>query len=150
MTLSIRPFQPADQTAAKELILAGMGERWGSIDYSMNPDLNDIQQSYIEAGHLFFVGELGGAIVGTGCLKLIDDDTGEIVRMSVSSKCRGMGFGRTLTNHLIEVAKKHQLHTILTETEYNWTSAISLYKSCGFIETHRHETEQHFKLDLTI
>lgn len=149
MTLTIRPFQPADQDSAKTLILAGLGERWGGIDYTMNPDLNDIQASYIDKGHLFFVGELDGAIVGTGCLKLNGDGVGEIVRMSVSGRCRGMGFGRILTNHLIETAKIENLHTLITETEYNWTSAINLYKSCGFTETHRNGTEQHFILKLS-
>jgi len=146
--LEIRPFTPDDQATVKALILAGLGERFGSIDYSLNPDLNDIQTTYVDAGHLFFVGEAENELVGSGCLMLKGDGFGRIVRMSVSQTYRGMGFGRNLTTHLLNTARQHTLTTLLVETEHNWTSAIKLYESVGFVKTHRDGTEQHFRLNL--
>ena len=38
----VRRFAPADQDAARRLILEGLGAHFGSIDESLNPDLDDI------------------------------------------------------------------------------------------------------------
>ena len=35
----IRAFEPRDQAAARQLILAGLGEHFGWIDETCNPDL---------------------------------------------------------------------------------------------------------------
>src|SRR5215203_5667644 len=43
---TIRPFVPADQAQAREIILAGLGEHWGFIDDTLNPDLDDILAAY--------------------------------------------------------------------------------------------------------
>ncbi|MCP4415536.1 MAG: hypothetical protein GY805_02870, partial [Chloroflexi bacterium] len=45
-SIVIRPFHPQDQSATKQLILAGLVEHWGELDPSLNPDLNDIARSY--------------------------------------------------------------------------------------------------------
>ena len=62
--LEIRPFQPSDQAIAKQLILEGLAEHWGTLDPTLNPDLNDIAQSYTEGN--FIVALLDGHIIGTG------------------------------------------------------------------------------------
>src|SRR5579883_3043906 len=49
----IRPFVPPDQQAARVLILRGLGEHFGWIDETCNPDLDDIAATYTGAGHLF-------------------------------------------------------------------------------------------------
>jgi hypothetical protein len=63
---TILPFKAEDQAEAKNLILAGMGEHFGEIDHSLNPDLNDIAASY--AGAIFLVAWCENRIVGTGAL----------------------------------------------------------------------------------
>ncbi|KAI9334509.1 acyl-CoA N-acyltransferase [Zopfochytrium polystomum] len=52
--LSIRPFRPADQAAARALVLDGLEERWGTLDPSLNGDLEDIARSY------YYSAESGG------------------------------------------------------------------------------------------
>ena len=44
--IEIRPFQPENQEDAKNLILAGLGEHWGFIDLTKNPDLDNITATY--------------------------------------------------------------------------------------------------------
>ena len=51
--VTVKPFQPEDQAAVKNLILAGLAEHWGELDLSKNPDLNDITSTY--ASGAFFV-----------------------------------------------------------------------------------------------
>ena len=66
--LVIRPFTPRDQAAVRALILAGLGDHFGFIDETRNPDLDDIAGTYLARNHVFVVGELGGAVVATGAL----------------------------------------------------------------------------------
>jgi len=40
--LLFRRFEPKDQAAVQALILAGLRDRWGSLDPSLNRDLHDI------------------------------------------------------------------------------------------------------------
>ena len=42
MPIRISEFEPSDQAAARRLILDGLAERWGVLDESLNPDLNEI------------------------------------------------------------------------------------------------------------
>jgi hypothetical protein len=80
--LSIRSFEAGDQGQARWLILEGLGEHFGSIDETRNPDLDDILHNYIRAGHVFVVGCMGREIVGTGALIRHSLRTSELVRIS--------------------------------------------------------------------
>jgi hypothetical protein len=64
--ITLRLFRPEDQTAVKNLILAGLKEHWGTLDPTLNPDLNDIAQTYANA--TFLVAWEGDRIIGTGAL----------------------------------------------------------------------------------
>ncbi len=62
----IKPFESEDQDAVRSLILAGLAEHGGEIDPTLNPDLNDIRDSYNDA--TFLVAWLDGRIIGSGAL----------------------------------------------------------------------------------
>jgi hypothetical protein len=66
VALRLRPFERGDQEAARQLILTGLGEHFGWIDESCNPDLDDILVNFTRPGHLFVVAEEDGELVGTG------------------------------------------------------------------------------------
>ncbi|MGZ3678497.1 MAG: GNAT family N-acetyltransferase, partial [Ktedonobacterales bacterium] len=95
-SLSIRPFAWGDQAMVRKLILRGLGEHFGFIDEARNPDLDDISLHYLAVGNCFIVAERGDEIVGTGALVARDGNTGQIVRVSVSSACRREGIGAAL------------------------------------------------------
>lgn len=79
--LSIRSFEAGDQEQARWLILEGLGEPFGSIDETCNPDVDDILHHYVRAGHVFMVGCMGREIVGTGALiRRLSIQLGEIGR----------------------------------------------------------------------
>jgi len=44
--IRLRRFDPTDQEDAKALILAGLADHWGELDPTLNPDLNNIAESY--------------------------------------------------------------------------------------------------------
>jgi ribosomal protein S18 acetylase RimI-like enzyme len=149
MTVTIRPFTPADQTATRRLVLNGLGDHFGQIDETMNPDLDDIETHYLTPGHRFVLAERDGTLVGAGALIEETPDTGRLVRMSVDSAHRGQGIGRTLVTHLVAEARARGYHRVVIETNDDWWDAIGLYRACGFIEFDRHSGDVHMALDLT-
>ena len=44
--VDVSDFQPGDQDAVRSLIVLGLGEHWGHVDESLNPDLVDIASTY--------------------------------------------------------------------------------------------------------
>ncbi len=143
MALSIRSFEPRDQDAARHLILAGLGEHFGWIDETRNPDLDDITANYIARGATFLIAEIDGQLVGTGALIAESADTGRIVRMSVSRLHRRKGIGRALVGQLLDVAKGKGFIQVRVSTDDGWEDAIGLYRHCGFSEYQRGERGVH-------
>lgn len=143
----IRPFQAPDQDAARRLILAGLGEHFGYIDESLNPDLADIQATYVGLGHLFVVAWMAGERVGTGALRIAAPE-GELVRISVSPDQRRRGIGQAIVAHLIAQARQRGLSRLLVETNNDWYDAINLYQRFGFAEYDSDATNVYMSLDL--
>ncbi len=136
MTVTIRAFRPDDQEAARILILAGLGEHFGFIDESMNPDLDDIQRSYKANGAVFVVAEARGGIVGTGALIEKAPETGRLVRMSVSPHHRGKGIGRALVGRLLSEAPREGIYQLsarptMTGTMRSLSTAPAVFAKPG-------------------
>jgi len=142
----IRRFLPEDQIATRWLILQGLGEHFGYIDETLNPDLNDIEAYYLRPGHVFVVVEHYREVVGTGALLLESADTGRLVRMSVKKKFRRQGVGRAVVCHFLQLAKRRGLIQVLVETNHDWYDAIGLYHSQGFREYDRDDESVHMSL----
>ena len=124
----IRSFEPCDQNAARQLILTSLGEHFGFIDETCNPDLDDIAANYIEPGHTFVVAEIEAKLVGTGALITEREGTGRLVRMSVSQKHRRKGIGRALVTYLLDIARQQGFTRVVVTTEPDWEDAIGLYR----------------------
>lgn len=142
--LQIRPFEPRDQVRARRLILAGLEEHWGVIDETLNPDVDDIDAHYLQAGHVFVLAEVSGELVGTGGLIAESADTMRMVRISVDSRRRRLGIGRTLVEHLVEIARRRGAGRVVVETTRGWQDAIGMYLSCGFRQYDEDEHDVHF------
>jgi putative acetyltransferase len=146
--IKIRPFTPTDQDKVKSLILDGLAEHFNTIDPRLNPDLNNIEESYLRQGSLFLVVEADQDLIGTGALIAESEDSGRIVRVSVAKSHRRLGIGRFITNSLINGAQNNHFGKILVETNEDWFEAIQLYQECGFTEYDRRDGEVHMMLRL--
>jgi GNAT superfamily N-acetyltransferase len=145
----MRDFRPDDQEPLRELVLTGMRERWGdAYDPSVNPDLDNISASYVERGAEVVVIETGGEIVATGMLQHGRDDRGRIVRVSVDQAHRRKGFGRQVVNELVWRARRRGMLEVVVLTDTPWTSALALYRSCGFNDVAQDHTDTRFALPL--
>ena len=140
--LMISTFTPFDQDDAKALILSGLIEHWGTPDYSLNPDLNDIATSY--AGQVFLVARLERELVGTGALIFERQNAGRIVRMSVAKAHRRAGIASRVLTTLVTHAQSRGYDTLVLETTETWHDAIAFYLRHGFRPTHHANGEAHF------
>lgn len=146
---TIRPFVAADQAATRALILQGLGEHWGFIDETLNPDLDDIAAAYPPEIALFLVVEdRYGTIAGSGCMVEVDAATGRLVRMSVATAARGQGIGRRLVEALETAARERGYRRIVCETTHDWADAIALYRATGFAELGVWDDDRHFEKTL--
>ncbi len=135
--VEVSDLQPIDQHAVRCLILVGLGEHWGHIDETLNPDLDDIGATY---GHgRTVVVRRRGEIVATGTVVPHDPSTAEILRMSVATDHRRAGLGRLVVEELLSTARDWGATAVVLETSTDWNEVVSFYRSCGFAITH-HET----------
>jgi GNAT superfamily N-acetyltransferase len=140
----------------RALVLAGLGQRFGHVDASLNPDLDDIQGEYIDAGASVIIAEADGNMIGCGALikENGSDAVARIVRVSVLSGWQGRGLGKAISERLIAIARERAFSRVLVETNSDWDSALRLYQGCGFVEYDRiyvpefDFTEVHMALDL--
>lgn len=145
-TYRIRPFAIADQQAARALILTGLGEHWGFIDETLNPDLDDIAAHYPpDTADFYVVEDATGALIGTAGLISEDAETGRIVRMSVARDARGRGIGKRLVGVLETAARARGYRRLVCETTHDWTDATALYTATGFTELGVWNDDRHFE-----
>jgi GNAT superfamily N-acetyltransferase len=147
MSTHIRPFDHRDQLECRQTILNGLAEHFGFIDESRNPDLNDIEKSYLVAGNGFYVAECDGGIIGTVGL-LFELGRARIVRMSVAKSHRKQGVAKALLERCIAVAKARGLPEIVAFTEPHWSDAVGFYKASGFKQFGRDDEDIHLRLSL--
>jgi GNAT superfamily N-acetyltransferase len=121
------------QDAFRLLVLDGMAERWGSVDASLNTDLDDIATHY--GNDCVLVALNGALVVGTGIL-LLRAAEGEIVRMSVHRAYRRRGIATQLLAELLHLASEYGINRIVVETNAKWEEARNLYEASDFKLTH--------------
>lgn len=145
----IRDFALRDQEPFRALVLAGMEERWGdAYDPGFNTDLDDVSVSYLAGGADVVVAEVDRQVLATGILRPEEGCRGRIVRMSVDRVHRRQGLARQVVEELLARARRRGFRQVVVMTDTPWESAASLYRSCGFIEVGRDDTDTHFALEL--
>ncbi len=78
--------------------------------------------------------ESDGKVSGIGCLKKSKEEYGEIKRMYVRPKYRGMGLGKEILLNLLESAREIGYKYVRLDSTKFMNEAHSLYRSMGFKE----------------
>jgi putative acetyltransferase len=92
----------------------------------------------------FFLLRSNGIPASCGGIKLFGAEYGEIKRMYVRPQFRGLGFGRSILNHLADYARSQGIALLRLETGVHQREAIGLYVRMGF---HRIPPFGHYKED---
>lgn len=141
--LRLRDFAPDDQASVRALILTGLGEHWGWIDETRNPDLDDISAHY--TGETFLVAHRGDTLIGTGALVAEGEATGRIVRMSVAAAERRAGIGTLILRELEARAVQRGFRLIVLETTATWGEVIAFYVRNGYRALGERDGDMHFE-----
>jgi GNAT superfamily N-acetyltransferase len=80
----------------------------------------------------FFVLRADGPPAGCGGIQLFGSAYGELKRMYVRPRFRGLGFGKLLLEHLADHARAHGVGLLRLETGIHQKEAIRLYERTGF------------------
>ena len=83
---------------------------------------------------LLLVARLREEPVGCGALKFHENAPGEIKRMWVAPRARGLGLGRRLLLALEHYAREAGVAVLHLETNRTLIEAIQLYRDCGYQE----------------
>ncbi|OIU70465.1 GNAT family N-acetyltransferase [Rossellomorea aquimaris] len=148
--MQIHAIQKEQCPAAKEVILAGFLERFGFIDHTLNPDIQDIWSEYMQEDDLFYVGMDGDRMICTGAIRRESEDTFQVVRMSVLKPYRKHGLGRRMLAHLENKAQALGARKLILETNKQWADAIHFYKKNGYSETHEDEVSCYYQKEFPL
>ncbi|MCA1055895.1 GNAT family N-acetyltransferase [Rossellomorea aquimaris] len=135
---------------AKEVILAGFLERFGFIDHSLNPDIQDIWKEYMQADDLFYVGMDRDRMLCTGAVRKESEDIFQVVRMSVLKPYRKHGLGKRMLTHLEKRAVSLGAKRTILETNKLWGDAIRFYEKNGYVVTHEDEVSCYFQKEFHV
>ena len=94
----------------------------------------DIQmiEKFLPPNGRLFLAFVDTEACGIGCLKKIDEETGEVKRMYVSPSFRKIGAGRAILQSLINAAKEAGYRKVLLDSPKFMEAAHSLYRSFAF------------------
>ena len=87
-----------------------------------------------------------GHIVATAtlCVKhTLEFTVGDVESVVVSSRCRGLGYGKALMRGVVEAARGHGVHHLQLTSHSGRVAANGLYREMGFV---RYETNCYKKI----
>ena len=103
---------------------------------------NDLDDANV---HVYVIRD-GGHIVATAtlCVKhTLEFTVGDVESVVVSSKCRGLGYGKALMRGVIEAARGLGVHHLQLTSHSGRVAANGLYREMGFV---RYETNCYKKI----
>ncbi len=130
----LRPATNADCEQVRDLVFTVLGE------YGLKPDpgctdvdLDDIEDSYLKRGGVFYVlEEKAGSVIGSYGLYPMDSAACELRKMYVHRDYRGKGLGKGLLEHALAEARRLGFRQVTLETASVLKEAIRLYEAYGF------------------
>lgn len=97
-------------------------------------EISHLSSKYGLPGGRLYIAFYDGEAAGCVGLRKIDEKNCELKRLYVRSAFRGKHIGNTLIKQIIKDAKEIGYSHILLDTLPFLTSALCLYKACGFYE----------------
>lgn len=143
----IRPMEPNDVAEAKMMMLtvsAGIFDPDHPAATFINRygaalgDVDDFQRQYGPPGGAFLVATDGRAIVGSGAIRRLNDDTAELRRMWLLPAYHGQGIGYRLAQELFAFARAAGYRFVRLSTSNVQARAIGFYERLGFYRIARY------------
>jgi GNAT superfamily N-acetyltransferase len=130
MPVSISKERP---DTAEAMALIDELERYIAPMYPHDDEHGLSPAQLVEDGVAFFVIRYDGLAVGCGGLKIFGKEYGEIVRMYIRPRFRGMGLGKLMLQRLEKYALEHGVKELRLKTGIYQPEALGLYTRHGYI-----------------
>ncbi|WP_129642431.1 GNAT family N-acetyltransferase [Peristeroidobacter agariperforans] len=98
-------------------------------------ELAALPAPYVSPRGALFIAYVDGEVAGCAALRPLGDGAGEMKRLYVRPVFRKAGVGRCLVKAIVDAARHAGCHTLHLDTLASMTSAQTLYRQLGFIET---------------
>jgi len=135
--IRIRPIQPPDNPELAVVIRNTLAEfgaaRPGTVYYDTSTDT--LSELFNMPRSAYFVAVVDGKILGGGGIfptEGLPVDTCELVKMYLLPEARGIGLGRTLIEHCLQVARENGFEQVYLETLPELHLALKIYEKFGF------------------
>lgn len=133
-------IRPAESEADLTHIRALFSEYAESLDFDLcfqdfETELATLPGRYAPPSGELLLAVDGEEVQGCVALRRLDGDICEMKRLWVRPRFRGSGLGRQLAKAIIEEGRRIGYTTMRLDTVASMSSAISLYRSLGFVET---------------
>jgi GNAT superfamily N-acetyltransferase len=89
-------------------------------------------EKLMRQGVAFFVTRVDGVAAGCGGVQFFGTEYGELKRMFVRTRFRGLGLAKRMLGHLEKYALQHGIPLMRLETGIHQTEAIGLYERMGY------------------
>jgi putative acetyltransferase len=145
-TVEIIEFEPQYQKDFKEINV-----EWILVNFPVevhDHEQLDHPERIIEAGGNIYLAKLGDEIVGTALLNYEGDGVWELGKMAVRPKAKGMGIGKLLLQHTIDVVKQRNPKLFYLESNTKQEVAIKMYRQLGWVEVPLNEHSHYERVDI--
>lgn len=153
--ITVRPMRPDEVAEAKRVMLtvaAGIFDPEHPAATFVNrhsaalSDVDDYRAQYGPPGGAFLVAIDGDAIIGTGAIRRLSDETAELRRMWLLEAYHGRGIGYRLVQELFAFARAAGYRRVRLSTSAVQQRAIRFYERLGFypIERYRDTDDEVF------
>lgn len=106
--------------------------------FELHADDAPAAEEFLPPAGCMLVARLFGEPVGCGVVRTLEPGVGEIKRMWLSPRVRGLGLGRRLLAELERTAAARNLSTIRLDTNGWLAEALRLYRASGYREIPRY------------
>ena len=136
--IEVRPADPQSPEAQRCL-----DQYFSELDarfhrgFDRGSEYEPLLRDFTPPGGCLLLAWLYGEPVGCAALRKLEPGIGEIKRMWVAPRMRGLGLGRRLLAELEQVARKRGMRAVRLDTNESLAEAIRLYRAAGYREIPR-------------
>ncbi len=140
--LDVRRYESGDAERVRELHEVAMRDVGALVDGVDEPDLGDVEGTYLDAGGEFLVGETDGRIVAMAAVRpaegyvteFLDTGpaTGEVKRIRVEPELQRSGYGQRVYNGLERRARELGFEDLVLDTTPVQEAAQAFFEANGF------------------
>ncbi|MFV5693171.1 GNAT family N-acetyltransferase [Flavobacterium sp. LT1R49] len=132
-TVEIIPFTTALTEPIKTLNIEWL-KKYFKVEPKDEIVLSNPQEEIIDKGGMIFYAKYNDKIIGTVSLIKIDETTFELSKMAVTDEIQGLGIGKKLMVHCMDIAEKEGIKKLILYSNRKLLPAIHLYEKFGFVE----------------